>query len=104
MSVNKEAVQEIYKRDGFQSAGVYLTTHENMSSQEAIDYLHNQILFNANSAASPTYNVSKENGFLQFYHECCNTVDELDDYVHECNTTISQKVKSWFKEKYYGHQ
>jgi len=32
----------------------------------------------------------------EYYHECCNIVDLLDDSEHKCNTTIWHKVKSLF--------
>ena len=100
MSINKSAVDELYKREGYNSAHFYLVEHENMNNQEAQDYLNKQynlLMDNLTQGFHPPFNF--ENILPTFYHECCNEMDSFDDSVHKCNTVtqrIFNKVKSLF--------
>ena len=102
MSINKEAVNELYKREGYFPAHFYLVEHEGMNNSEAQDYLNKQfnILIDHRDNQSKffysSHPIDFENALPIFYHECCKEMDEFDDYVHTCSTTICQKVKKLF--------
>lgn len=95
MSVNKEAVKEIFARDGYNAAKLYLTNHEAMTNDDADAYLLDNI--------PPEH--SKVTEETPVYY--CETHKELTlTPCPSCNTTKFSKVKSFIislktRSKYY---
>ena len=71
MSINKAAFEEILARDGLSDAIWYLTAHENMSQQEANDFIskNNFVLNTKEDENFPVY-YCEEHGELSSPNRC----------------------------------